>query len=202
MPDNTSKDLNMDCAIIDDEAIACDRLKDILEEFESVEVISVHQSFQDALEKLLQKRPRILFLDVELDKNHTAFELIDQLHANCFFPYIILITAHDHYSLKAIKKSVFDYLLKPVDIDELKDTLARLERHLETPYSNILETNSKLSEREREVLELVLRGQTSQEIADLLFVSKSTIDSHRKNILKKTGARSISDLMRMSRVPM
>lgn len=197
---NTQKEINIGCAIIDDEALACERLKDILDGFDYLEVIGIFNTFQDACDHLISSRPEVLFLDVELDRNHTAFELIDQLHAGCYFPYIILITAFGHYSIKAIKKSVFDYLVKPIDIDELKDTLFRLQKHLETPYSTIIVNNSNLSEREKEVLELVLRGKTSQAIADQLFVSKSTIDSHRKNILKKTGARSISDLMRMSRV--
>ena len=195
------KDLNIDCVIIDDEAIACERLKDILEGFDSLEVVGIYNTYQDAFKNLVSIRPRVLFLDVELDKNHTAFELIDQLHANCYFPYIILFTAFEHYSIKAIKKSVFDYLVKPIDIDELKDTLDRLQKHMSTPFSTLVDTNNSLSDREKEVLELVLNGNTSQEIADQLYLSKSTIDSHRKNILKKTGASSVSELMRMSRLP-
>ena len=193
-------DLTMECAIIDDEPIACDRLKEILDGFIPLEIKGIYTTYQESLENILSTRPNVLFLDVELDMNHTAFELIDQLHASCYFPYIILITAFEHYSIKAIKKSVFDYLIKPIDIDELKETLLRLQKHITTPYSTIIENNTTLSPREIEVLELVLQGKTSQEIAESLYVSKSTVDSHRKNILKKTGASSISDLMRMSRI--
>ena len=185
-------DLTMECAIIDDEPIACDRLKEILDGFVPLEIKGIYTTYQESLENILSTRPNVLFLDVELD--------IDQLHASCYFPYIILITAFEHYSIKAIKKSVFDYLIKPIDIDELKETLLRLQKHITTPYSTIIENNTTLSPREIEVLELVLQGKTSQEIAESLYVSKSTVDSHRKNILKKTGASSISDLMRMSRI--
>jgi DNA-binding NarL/FixJ family response regulator len=190
----------IDCAIIDDEKFALDRLKDILNEFDALEIVGTHSSYRDAIENLLRSRPKVIFLDVELDKNHTAFELIDLLHANCYFPYIILITAFEHYSIKAIKKSVFDYLVKPIDIGELKETIARLKNQINTPYSTLVDDSINLSIREKQVLELVLEGKTSQEIADTLFVSKSTIDTHRKNILKKTGAKSISELMRLSRV--
>lgn len=176
-------------------------LKDILEGFDSLEVVGIYNTYQEAFEKLISTRPRVLFLDVELDMNHTAFELIDQLHANCYFPFIILVTAFGHYSIKAIKKSVFDYLVKPIDLDELKSTLDRLQKHMSKPYRSLVETNDSLSEREKEVLDLVLNGNTSQQIADQLYLSKSTIDSHRKNILKKTGAKSVSELMRMSRLP-
>jgi two-component system response regulator LytT len=86
-------DFNIECAIIDDEIHASDRLKDILDDFESIEILSVHNTYQDALEVLLDTRPRVIFLDIELDKNHTAFELIEQINSNCYFPYIILVTA-------------------------------------------------------------------------------------------------------------
>jgi FixJ family two-component response regulator len=192
--------LTMECAIIDDELIACDRLTEILDGFNFLDVKGVYTAYQKALDNLRTTRPNVLFLDVELDMNHTAFELIDQLHASCYFPYIILITAFEQYSIKAIKKNVFDYVVKPIDIDELKDTISRLQKHISTPFSTLIENNHKLSPREKEILELVMQGKTSHDIADSLYVSKSTVDSHRKNILKKTGASSISDLMRLSRI--
>ena len=192
-------DFNIECAIIDDEIHASDRLKDILDDFESIDILSVHNTYRNAMEVLLDTRPRVIFLDIELDKNHTAFELIEKFNSNCYFPYIILVTAFDHYSIKAIKKHVFDYLVKPIDIDELKDTLTRLQNHILSPSSDLID-NSELSNREKQVMDLVLQGKTSKEIADLLFVSKSTIDTHRKNILKKTGATSFQELFRLSHI--
>jgi len=165
--------LTINCAIIDDEKFALDRLKDILNEFDALAIVDTYSTFHDAIENLLLSRPKVIFLDVELDKNHTAFELIDLLHSNCYFPYIILITAFEHYSIKAIKKSVFDYLVKPIDIGELKETIVRLKNHINTPYSSLIDDSSNLSTREKQVLELVLEGKTSQNIADTLFVSKA-----------------------------
>jgi two-component system response regulator NreC len=191
---------NLTCAIIDDEIAATDRLREILKDFESVEITGVYNTYQDALDHLQLTRPEVIFMDIELDRNHTAFELIDQFHSVCYFPHVILITAFEHYSIKAIKKRVFDYIVKPIDIEELKDTLHRLGKHIQTPSSSIIDNNGSMTSREKQVLEQVLQGKTSQEIAELLFVSKSTIDTHRKNILKKTGAKSISDLMRLSHV--
>lgn len=188
------------CAIIDDEIVAAERLREILNEFDSVELTSIHNTYQDALDQLQLSRPAVILMDVELDRNHTAFELIDQFHSICYFPHVILITAFEHYSIKAIKKRVFDYIVKPIDIEELKDTLNRLENHIQNPSNAIIDNNDTITSREKQVLEQVLQGKTSQEIAELLFVSKSTIDTHRKNILKKTGAKSISDLMRLSHI--
>ena len=197
MSDNKKKDSYHECAIVDDDSLSCDRLKDILKRFDSLRVMGCYNTYQMALEQVLSSRPKVIFLDVELDRNHTAFELIEQFHAVCYFPLIILVTAYNHYSIKAIKKGVFDYLVKPVDIDELKETVDRLDNHMSFPYSTLIEMNNSLTEREKEVLELVLIGKTSQEIANHLYVSKSTVDSHRKSILKKTGTGSLSELMRM-----
>ena len=136
---------------------------------------------------------------MDFDQNFVWPELFRKGYSlNCYFPYIIMVTAHEQYAIKAIKKGVFDYLVKPIDMDELKETLTRLQKHIAVPFSTLFESHENLSEREKEVLELVLKGNTSQEIANLLFLSKNTIDSHRKNILKKTGASSISELIRMS----
>jgi len=109
-----------------------------------------------------------------------------------------LITAFEHYSIKAIKTEVFDYLVKPIDIEELKESLERLVSHISSPQLSLIENVKILSEREKQVLELALEGKSSRAIADRLFVSKRTIDSHRKNILKKTGARSFMELIRLS----
>ncbi len=193
------KDQVLNCAIVDDEPIALERLKDILDDFNEIKVTGSYAKYQSALEELPEIQPKLLFLDVELDKHHTAFELLDQLHSRLYCPYVILITAFDHYSIKAIKKEIFDYLVKPIDIDELKESLERLHWHISEPQHTFIEQNSILSEREKEVLELALEGETSKEIAEKLFVSKSTIDSHRKNILKKTGAKSFLELMLLSR---
>jgi|GEM_PF-1606459 len=57
-------DFTIECAIIDDEIHASDRLKDILNDIDSIDVPSVHNTYQDSLEELLLTRPRVIFLDV------------------------------------------------------------------------------------------------------------------------------------------
>ncbi len=190
----------IDCAIIDDEACSCERLNDLLTPFQNIHVKGVFRTFDNAAEFLLKEKPALVFLDVELDKNHTAFELIDHLHANLYKPYIILVTAYEQYSIRAIRKGIFDYLLIPIDIEELKDTINRLERILFTPLHELTLGKTPLSNRELEVLDMVLEGKTSSQISKELFVSKSTIDTHRKNILRKTGASSMLELIHIAKI--
>jgi DNA-binding NarL/FixJ family response regulator len=184
--------------IIDDEKPSCERLKRLLSSFPQINVIGCFISSRQGLESILKQKPDLLFLDVELEKNISAFDLIEQLDKNLYRPHIILVTGFSQYSIKAIKNEVFDYLFKPVDIDELKASISRLTEHLSLKTSQTLARFNMLSIRESEVLKHVLDGKTSNEIADLLYISVNTVHTHRRNILKKTGAGSIIDLLRIN----
>jgi DNA-binding NarL/FixJ family response regulator len=184
--------------IIDDERYSCERLKRLLSSFPQFDLIECFTDSIKGIRYILKQKPELLFLDVELEKNVSAFDVISQLHENMYRPHIILVTAFPHYSLKAIKNEVFDYLLKPIDIDELKATIGRLLEHLSLNSGQLVKGFTMLSDRETEVLKLVLDGKASSEIASILFLSINTVNTHRSNILKKTGAKSVLDLMRMA----
>jgi DNA-binding NarL/FixJ family response regulator len=186
--------------IIDDERCACDRLKRLLASFSQIQVIDCFTNSQLGFECVLKQKPDLLFLDVELDNNVSAFDIINRLNENLYYPHIILVTAFPNYSIKAIKSEVFDYILKPIDIDELKDTINRFIEHFSLKTNHILKEFNMLGKRESEVLKYVLEGKSSNEIADTLFISVNTVHTHRRNILKKTGASSIIDLIRRSNI--
>jgi DNA-binding NarL/FixJ family response regulator len=184
--------------IIDDEKPSCERLKRLLTSFPQINVIGYFTNSRQGFESIIKQKPDLVFLDVELENNESAFDLIKQLDKKFYNPHIILVTGFPQYSIKAIKNEVFDYLIKPVDIDELKTSISRLTEHLSLKTSQALNKFSMLSTRESEVLRHVLEGKTSPEIADLLFISVNTVHTHRRNILKKTGAGSIIDLLRIN----
>jgi len=186
--------------IVDDEKFACERLKRLLTFFPQINVIDCFTNSKHGLEGIVKQKPDLIFLDVELENNVSAFDLIKQLDKNHYRPFIILVTGFSQYSIKAIKNEVFDYIIKPVDIDELKASINRLTEHLSLKTSESLIKFSMLSTRESEVLNLVLEGRNSSEIADLLFISVNTVHTHRRNILKKTGARNLVDLLRIKGV--
>jgi two-component system, LytTR family, response regulator len=186
--------------IIDDEKPACERLKRLLGTFPQINVIDFFTNSRQGLECIIKQKPDLVFLDVELENNQSAFDLINQIDKNLYRPHIILVTAYPQYSIKAIKNEVFDYIIKPVDIDELKTTVNRLIEHLSLKTNKLLDEFSMLSKRESEVLKYVLEGKTSNEIADTLFISVNTVHTHRRNILKKTGAPSVIDLLRINQI--
>lgn len=173
----------INCVLLDDDPRALDRMESLLQMVEGVLVMSKFSSVNDAMMHLPQLGPDLLFLDVEMP-GMSGFELLKEIHKQQCYPGVIFVTGYDRYAIKAIKAEAFDYLVKPLDIDELK---ASLRRFKEKKQSNYLQGFGNLSDREKEILQLVAQGKTSREIGELLFISKHTVDTHRRNIQKKTS---------------
>jgi two-component system LytT family response regulator len=131
--------------IIDDEKYACERLKSLLGSFSQINVIDSFTNSRQGLDCILKHKPDLLFLDVELENNQSAFDLINKLDRNLYRPYIILVTAYPQYSIEAIKNEVFDYIIKPVDIDELKVLVDRLLQHMSMKTNQMLNKFDMLS---------------------------------------------------------
>lgn len=176
------------CVIVDDEALAIDRLKGLLNVVGNVEVCYSDTNPLIAVEKIVLVKPDVVLVDVEMP-GLTGFQLVNEVRSHLIFPHFVFVTAYSQYAIKAIKAQAFDYLLKPVDIDDLRESICRFES-LHKPLSFPCE--SMLSSREQEILALVAQGKTSQEIANTLFLSKHTVDTHRRKIIEKMGVKSLA----------
>lgn len=109
--------------IVDDERKARQTLSLLLDMYcKDVSILAEFDNIQAAEDFLKQVKPDLLFLDVEMPDG-TGLELANKLPD--LSGKIIFITAHPHYAVKAIKVEAFDYLLKPVDIQELQNTIKR-----------------------------------------------------------------------------
>lgn len=127
----------MKTLLLDDEPYCVELLAHLLlKHCPDVEVVAQFTDPQSALEYLkTQPPPDLVFLDVEMPRLN-AFDLLNLVHP---FPFkLIFTTAYDKYAVKAIKYSALDYLLKPIDIEELK-TAARKAIHQHTIRSEQLE---------------------------------------------------------------
>lgn len=114
--------------IVEDEKHSSETLKQMLTEYcRGVEIVSAAESISEAEEAINTFQPDLVFLDIEL-KNGTSFDLLESL-GNINFE-IIFTTAYDQYAIRAIKFSSLDYLLKPIDLDELQNAVdkARISR--------------------------------------------------------------------------
>jgi DNA-binding NarL/FixJ family response regulator len=181
--------------LIDDQVAALYRLEQILNHHPEIELIAQVTDPRRGLEIINSQKPEIVFVDVEMPKM-SGFELVEQIKANGHQPIIVFTTAYEHYAIKAIKKQAFDYLLKPIDIDEVEECIRKIITNRNN-HSLIIPKRIKelLSPRELEIIELLREGKSSRDIGGNLFISKSTVDTHRRNILEKTGYDTTNQLI-------
>jgi two-component system response regulator LytT len=183
------------CIIVDDEIPVLNRLENLLLKFEDIKILAKEVTPETAIEKIISLKPDIVFIDVEMPRMN-GFDVVKTVREELVFPTFIFVTAWQQYAIRALKQSAFDYLLKPVDTIELKESLERY-RQTKSQIDKVFDLPMLkcLCEREREILKYVIKGYTSKQIAELLFISKATVDTHRKNILVKTGTPKLSDLI-------
>ncbi len=180
--------------IVDDEEAGIANMERLLGYCNDIKVVATSKVPEDAVELITEKKPDILFLDVEMPRM-SGFEVLEITRNQGLNPIVIFTTGYNQYAIKAIKAQAFDYLLKPIVLDELKETLARLSNNSIIGHRFNSSIASLLSPREIEILEMVITGKTSKEIASELFISKTTVDTHRRNVLEKTDCRSTSELL-------
>lgn len=128
--------------IIDDEKKARDILQNLLEHYcKEVEIIGHADSVENGYHFILEHKPQLVFLDVEMPRG-SGFELLKKFDVVPF--KTIFVTAHNHYAIKAIKYAAIDYLLKPVDVDELiiavDRSLATLPSIINQQYAGLIES--------------------------------------------------------------
>lgn len=109
--------------IIDDERLARAELKSILNEYTEIDVIDEAQNGDEGIEKIKSLQPDLIFLDVNMP-GMTGFEMLKKLDS---IPHVIFVTAYDEFALKAFEVNALNYILKPVDVDRLNETIEKLK---------------------------------------------------------------------------
>lgn len=114
----------IEAILIDDEPSNNLVLASMLKEyFPGISIIGVAENCRDAVKMIKETTPHLVFLDIEMPYGN-AFDLLDQCRPWQF--EVIFVTAFDEYALKALRYNALDYLLKPVDIEELKNAVSRV----------------------------------------------------------------------------
>lgn len=173
--------------MVDDELRALNRLSILLKNFPEIQILSQFEQAETGLDYILKTEPDLAFTDVEMP-GMSGLEMATSIHRANLDTDIIFITAHDHYAIEALRKQAFDYLLKPVNIDELKTALQRYK----------LQHAANLSKRELEIVRLLGKGLSSKQIGEELFLSRHTVDTYRRKILDKTGTQNTAELVQLA----
>lgn len=200
--------------IADDHEIVRRGIHSLLESDPSYKVVAEVADGLAAVQAVDKHKPHVLFLDLNLPRLH-GLEVLKQVHANQPATKVIVLSMHNDepYVIEALRGGAAAYLLKGSDSQEivkaLKETLAG-RRYLSAPLSewaiNALTTRlpdssdplATLSPREREVLLFAAEGLGNAEIAEKLFISPRTAETHRANLMRKLNLQSQTDLVRFA----
>ncbi len=188
----------LNCILIDDEQEALDRLESLLIKFDFVNILEKIYNPEEAVKKIVAQKPDLVFIDVEMPRK-TGFDIIKEIREKNVDPKFIFVTGYNQYAIKAIRAAAFDFLVKPIDIDELRDALNRFYEYQVSSTRNGIPVDQikkyNLTEREVEIINYLMVGKSSKEIAEELNLSKLTVDAHRKHILEKTKFHSTAELI-------
>lgn len=134
----------MKAIIIDDERLARMELKKLLVPFKEIEVVGEAVNEKDAIDKIGQLKPDLIFLDIQMPGKN-GFELLEDLDV---VPDVIFTTAYDEYALKAFEYNALDYLLKPIEQKRLEEAIRRvIEKKLlkeENQKNNLLKPDDQV----------------------------------------------------------
>ena len=189
--------------VVDDDSHVREGLRDLLET--EGRIVEDFASCETFLEAYRPRREACLLVDGYLP-GMTGLELLKRLQARGDGPPAIMITGNSDVpmAIAAMKAGALDFIEKPVDREEL---LAGVKRALDqsrdtTKLSewrqDASERLGKLTSRQRQIMEMVLAGHPSKNIAADLHLSQRTVESHRASIMKKMGAKSLPSLARLA----
>jgi FixJ family two-component response regulator len=138
-------------------------------------------------------------------KGMSGLSLQEHLSKEAMHPPIIIITGHGdvQMAVKAVKAGASEFLEKPFNEQLLLDSIhVAIERDAEqrgkaSKLAEIQQKVDSLTDREKEVMELVVTGMQNKNIASELYITQSTVEAHRAKVMEKMEARTLSALMRM-----
>jgi two-component system LytT family response regulator len=148
----------MRTVIIDDEANAREAVRGVLEyRFPEVLIVGEADGVFSGLKLIKEKQPDLVFLDIKV-KDGSGFDLLSRLEDIHFS--VIFLTAYDSFALKAFRFSATDYLLKPIDVDDLHRAIEKVKKNQGRPLVNMEALFSKMADR-NEVKKIVLKTSDS-----------------------------------------
>jgi len=196
--------------IVDDHTLFRDGLKLILSNSDEVEVVGEAADGEEFLKQLDNFENTIVLMDIEMSVMNgiEATRLAVERNPGSKIIALTMFEEYEYY-YQMIEAGAKGFLLKNSEIDDVlqavkevakgesyfsKELLLSIVQNMRELTTSQSKTDN-LSEREMEVLHLICKGYSNQEIADKLFLSKRTVDKHRANILEKTGSKNTASMV-------
>lgn len=200
-------------AIADDHKLFRDGIRSILEGMDGVEVLVEAADGEELLRRMSFKLPDVVLLDLEMDgqNGQQAYEEINNRYPDVRV-IILSMYAEERIIVHMLEQGVNAYLTKDTERRELQEAILQVyekgyyfsdvssrallsgvkNKHKKVP---MIGGQVQLTSRELEVLELIAREHTNNEIADKLFISSKTVEGHRKNLISKFNVRNTAGLL-------
>lgn len=199
--------------VADDHHILLNGLKALLQKQKELEIVGLYDNGRSLFDELSETKPDVALVDINMP-GLNGMELTCRIKE--FYPsiHVIVLSMHDDagHIMEMIEAGVSGYLLKNINDRELLDairTVAAGKLYFSSEVSEKITTlvikqqrkieqvdNPKLTEREIEILKLIAQEYSNAEIANALFISERTVETHRKNMLRKTNSKSIVGLLK------
>jgi two-component system response regulator NreC len=200
--------------LADDHTILRQGLVSILKAAGEFEVVAEAADGSEALAKALETRPDVVVLDLTMPRLN-GLEAARRIHKALPRARILVLTMHDdeEYVLKTVRAGASGYLVKDGAASELVAALRALgsgRGYFGPQASNALakgyqadepvaeDPYSRLTDREREVFQLLVEGCTNARVANILCISAKTVDNHRTHLMEKLGLHSTVELLRFA----
>lgn len=199
--------------IIDDHPLVADGIKTMLKEAEGLEIIGISKTAQAALDFLKTNSPEVILLDISLP-DMDGLQLCEAIRNTNKETKILGLTSTNEAGIITglLQRGGNGYLLKNMEREELLEAIesvlkgkvylskAANEKVLEQFLRLVSpEANPVLTRREKEILQLLADGLKGPEIAEKLFLSPLTVETHRKNMFKKFNVSSVQMLLKVAR---
>lgn len=201
--------------IVDDHPLARFGIRNQLKEAEDIVIVAEAEDGEVALQKARELHPDVVVLDLFIPAI-SGFEVTKTVRKDFPDIHVMILTAYEQeeYLHQALEFGADGYLLKSAEKEELIAAVRTVSKGERAFSSRIKEFIVKgylssreqavsnhvapvtLTAREKEILELVSQGLTNQQIAQKLFISSRTIDTHRTNIMHKLGIHDVAHLVR------
>ena len=199
--------------LADDHHVVRHGLRSLLEAEPDFSVVGEAGDGLEAAQLVERLQPDVLVLDMMMP-GLNGLEVTRQVGQRSRRTHVVILSMHanEAHVLEALRAGAAAYVLKESTYAELVHAVREavagrrylspplseraIEAYMKKAESDALDPYEMLTAREREVLHLVVEGHTSAEIADRLFVSRRTVETHRANLMRKLGLRTHTDLIR------
>lgn len=168
--------------LIDDESNSRDTLKEMLRRYCDIEILGEADGVKTGLEMIQILKPNLVFLDIKMNDG-SGFDLLKKVKEQNF--HVIFTTAFDQFAIKAFRFSALDYLLKPIDIDELKAAVDKFLKRVETEsesYKSKLDNLIHNEESPKDFHKVVFSTSEGMHIIEIAKIIRCEADDYYTKI--------------------